>query len=105
MFGVASSPFLLNATIKHHLEGYRTSQPRLVDCLSEATYVDDVVFRAASLREAFSLYEEAKPKFKQGGFNLRKFISNDQGLQAEIDDAEARLVPTLSKEGDWYNQL
>ena len=72
VFRVAFSPFLLNATIKHHLERYRTSQPQLVDRLLEATCVDDVVFRAASPKEW-----KAKAIFKQGGFNLRKFISND----------------------------
>ena len=56
VFGVSSSPFLLNATVKYHLEGYRSSKPDLVEILSHSTYVDDVVAGADSEREAFRLY-------------------------------------------------
>lgn len=42
VFGVASSPFLLNATIQHHLEKYRASHSRLVSRLVGSTYIDDI---------------------------------------------------------------
>ena len=55
VFGVSSSPFLLNATIKHHLETYRSSKPDLVESLSRLTYVDDIVAGADSEEDAFRL--------------------------------------------------
>ena len=43
---------------------------------------------ADSEEEAFELYIQAKEIFRQGGFNLRKFLSNSQPLQTKIDLAE-----------------
>ena len=87
VFGVASSPFLLNGTIRHHLEGYRASLSCLVDLLVESIYVDDVVYGAHSPEEAFDFYENSKSILQEGGFNLRKFVTNDLALQGMIDEA------------------
>ena len=43
VFGISASPFLLNATIKHHIEGHAASQPEVVRLLAQSIYVDDVV--------------------------------------------------------------
>ena len=55
VFGVSSGPFLLNATIKHHLEAYRSSNPKIVESLSHSTYVDDIVAGVNSEDDAFTL--------------------------------------------------
>ncbi len=43
VFGVSSSPFLLNATIKFHLEGYLESNEDTIRWLLQSTYVNDIV--------------------------------------------------------------
>ena len=53
MFGVSSSPFLLNATIKHHVERYCSSHPEVVRALMQSIYVDDVVCGVNSENEAW----------------------------------------------------
>ena len=88
VFGVSSSPFLLNATVKYHLEHYLDSNKSTVKRLLRFTYVDDIISGAASDEEAFALYSQAKEIFSQGGLNLRKFQSNSQPLQTKIDAAE-----------------
>ena len=39
-FGVASSPFLLNATVRNHIEQFQESNPVAVDKLLRSIYVD-----------------------------------------------------------------
>ena len=56
VFGVSASPFLLNATIKHHIEGYAASQPENVRLLAQSIYVDDVVCGADREQEAYMVY-------------------------------------------------
>ena len=48
IFGVSSSPFLLNATIKFHLEHYLESNEDTVQKLLRSTYVDDIITGADS---------------------------------------------------------
>ena len=42
VFGVSSSPFLLNATVKHHIERYKEADPEFVEKFLRSIYVDDL---------------------------------------------------------------
>lgn len=88
VFGVSSSPFLLNAMLQHHLNLYSNTHPELVEQLSKSTYVDDMICGARDTESAYQLYRESKAVLKEGGFNLRKFVTNVTRLQQRIDDEE-----------------
>ena len=70
VFGVSSSPFLLNATVRHHLELHSEMHGDLVSKVLRSIYVDDIV---ASSQSDYRLYTGAKALLKTGAFNLRKF--------------------------------
>ena len=89
VFGVSPSPFLLNATIRHHIEKYQISHPELVKVLMQSIYVDDVVFGADTEEDARALYASSKELLRYGSFNLRKFVTNSPSLQKLIDANEA----------------
>ena len=88
-FGVTSSPFLLNATLQHHLQTFRSAYPKRVQKLSQSLYVDDVASGSETEADVYQLYEEAKTILKEVGFNLRKFHTNSTTLQEAIDTTEA----------------
>ncbi len=62
VFGVSSSPFLLNATIRFHLEKYLESNGSLVRHLLDSTYVDDIISGGDTEDEVFRLYAESLPR-------------------------------------------
>ena len=93
VFGVSSSPFLLNATIRFHLERYMESDASTVQTLLQSTYVDDIITGTESEEAAFDLYTRAKGIFRAGGFNLRKFVTSSSNLQQRIDCAEGIQHP------------
>ena len=88
VFGVSASPFLLNATIRFHLERNLNTNKTVVNRLLHSTYVDDIVSGANTKEEAFNLYAVAKAIFLKGGFNLRKFLTNSKNLQRQINQQE-----------------
>ena len=69
VFGVSSSPFLLNAIIKHHMEQYGTEYPELVNLFMRSIYVDDVSCGADNEDTAFELCMKSKEILAEGGFN------------------------------------
>jgi hypothetical protein len=80
-FGCKTSPFILSATIKHHIEKFRVNKPKSVEMLNSALYVDDLYFGANSVSEALELSSDAVAILKSGGFNLRKLRSNNSELE------------------------
>ena len=75
-FGLRSSPFILAATLKHHLE-HSDIDPLLVTRILDLFYVDDWVASFKSREEGLELLRLAIQYLKQAGFNLCKINSND----------------------------
>ena len=80
VFGISSSPFLLNATIQHHIKKYLASQPVLVKKIQESIYVDDVVGGDDVEECAYNFYKGAQRLLRGGSFNLQKFVTNSPSL-------------------------
>ena len=94
VFGVSSSPYLLNSTIQHHLMQYSSLQPDIVTKLLESFYVDDLVCGGNNEDEAQRHYIFARDALRHASFNLRKFITNSHILR----DRVKREEPHLSKD-------
>ena len=56
VFGVNSSPFILNAVLRHHIEFFKDSDPEFVKKLLQSFFVDDLVTGMDSTENAFKLY-------------------------------------------------
>ena len=102
VFGVSSSPFLLNATIKHHMDKYRHTDQVFVDKFLPSIYVDNVSFGADTAEAGYELYLKSIRYLREGGFYLRKFTSNHPVLQQRVDEQEhdnaSRTTSDNSKE-------
>ena len=55
-------------------------------------YVDDVVTGEGDKEQAYDLYLKSKDILKEGGFNLRKFVTNAPSLQLRFDKQEKQPV-------------
>ena len=90
VFGVNSSPFLLNAVIRYHLDKLKETDPGLAIKLSENFFVDDLYAGAESLQASKELYEKAKGTMLQAGLKLRKWKSNNEELREHIQNIESQ---------------
>jgi len=91
VFGVSSSPFLLNATIKHHIERYKDADPEFVERFLRSIYVDDLRSGVPEINAAYELYLKSKLRLAEGGFNLRTFVSNCPELTRRIQCNESSI--------------
>jgi len=77
-FGINCSPFLLSATIRHHLAlcppSFVTSE------LADNLYVDDFLSGADTESEARALFTEANRVMDKAGMRLAKWSSNDSSV-------------------------
>ena len=84
VFRVSSSPFLLNATINRLMMKYAMVYPEFVETFMKSIYVDDISYGAEDDDAAFDLYLKSKTTLAEGGFNLRKFVTNSASLNQRI---------------------
>ena len=89
LFGLTCSPALLAETIRHHVEKYSEANPEVVEILNRL-YADDLSCGTDDPQKALEIYKRCKEIMKQGGFNLRKWNSNDKTLLKEINGMEGK---------------
>ncbi|UYV65880.1 hypothetical protein LAZ67_3005787 [Cordylochernes scorpioides] len=97
VFGVTSSPFLLAATLKLHLEQYEREVISLLKCM----YMDNCVNSVTSLEEALVFQQQSIDLLSPAGFNLREWqmggpsISLDRENNAEIENQTHKLTKRI----------
>ena len=94
VFGLVSSPFILNATSRNYLLKYEGEDPQFVNDVHNSLYVDDYASGKNSVPDAFEHYLKLKQRFREGGFNMRKWASNSAELSEMIEKAEQDLIQT-----------
>ena len=90
VFGVTSSPFLLNATLLKHITSYEREDPEFVNRMLRSLYVDDLSLSLEDVDKAFELYLKSRKRMAQGGFNLRKWLTNSRPLMKKIKEMESQ---------------
>ncbi|XP_074658631.1 uncharacterized protein LOC141911540 [Tubulanus polymorphus] len=87
VFGVTSSPYLLNATLKFHMESHEDQ--KFAEKFLQSAYVDDTSSSFDTVGESFEFYRETKSYLKKAGFNWRKIHTNSVQLRDLILQQEA----------------
>ena len=82
-FGVEASPFMLGATIEHHLDQQPAEFESTVNELQENTYVDNVMTTGSDRAELVKFKQEATKILESGMFPLHKWESNIEELESE----------------------
>ena len=77
IFGAGPSPFLLNATLHHHLKKYDTD-PAFVKQVLKSLYCDDFIGGADTPEELLELKTKLEQRLKDAKFEMHKWKTNDQ---------------------------
>ena len=97
VFGLTSSPFLLNGTIKIHVSKY-LPVPHYTDVVKKLIlnlYVDDSTNSFDTVETAMEFYEKSKSCLKEANFDLRKWATNSFELKKFIDSNENKSRPEM----------
>ncbi|GFY79061.1 integrase catalytic domain-containing protein [Trichonephila inaurata madagascariensis] len=86
LFGISSSPFLLSATIKHHLKKYLEKYTDTVNFLNENIYVDDIIGSQPFVNQALTITLEATKIFEDANISVHKWQTNSKSLHKAWQD-------------------
>ena len=89
LFGLNCSPFLLTATLRHHLARYSSVHPDIVKRVVRSLYVDDLLSGGTNAKSTSAFYLTAKAIFNSGAFRMHKFVTNDNELKRLVAKSES----------------
>ncbi|XP_044766279.1 uncharacterized protein LOC123322398 [Coccinella septempunctata] len=87
VFGVTTSPFLANRTLKELVKDEGAKYPLAARALNEQTFVDDILTGAKSKSEVLELKNQLIDLMKAGGFNLGKWASSNNDVVGDLTES------------------
>ena len=98
VFLVTSSPCLLNATLHKHISSFEREDPEFVSQNLCSLYVNDLILSLEDVDKAYRLYIKSRERMTQGGFNLRKWLTNSRLLVKKIQGMESQKEISIQTE-------
>uniref|UniRef100_A0A914DSB9 Integrase catalytic domain-containing protein n=1 Tax=Acrobeloides nanus TaxID=290746 RepID=A0A914DSB9_9BILA len=93
-FGIVCSPYLLNGTVRKHLEEINT--PLALE-IRNNIYADNVILDTLNEEDALEIYRQSKAIFKSAGMNMREYLSSIPGVTEKIPEEDQTKNPTNPK--------
>ena len=90
LFGAFLSPFLLGATLRHHLD--KKKDDWVAKDLKNSMYVDDVLSGASNVDDAEHYYRHSRQLSSSAGMNLRQWTTNSSKLKEKL--VAENTIPT-----------
>ena len=90
-FSLSSSPFLLNATLKHHILKYEHKGPDFAPRLFQSLFVNDITTGDRDDNGAYQLYVKTKSRLAEGGLNVRIFVFISNNFVCKVEENERLL--------------
>lgn len=83
IFGAIAAPFMLNATIKHHLKKHNSNLAKEIEL---NTYVDNIFLGADTAQKAIEKQQKAEIIFNECSMPLREYASNSEEVMKNIPE-------------------
>ena len=82
-FGAEASPFVLGATLQHHLGNQPSEYQDTVDALKKNTYEDNLMHGGEDLNSLVKFKDESSLILESGEFSVHKWESNVESLESK----------------------
>jgi len=92
VFGLASSPFILQAVIRHHLNKF--GDDLCSQTIKDGLYVDNLFYTGNDPTVLLSMFRDTYDRMVQGGFQLRSWSSNSSEV-SEVFESEGVQSPAV----------
>ena len=88
IFGGVWCACIATYAMRRTLQDQKIEDDVVCDIINRSFYVDDCLTSFSSVDEAKKVVEDVKQVLNTGGFNLTKFVTNDEGVLLEIDEED-----------------
>ncbi|XP_065087242.1 uncharacterized protein LOC135708976 [Ochlerotatus camptorhynchus] len=99
-YGTASAPFLATRVLQQLADDEQHDFPEAAGILRKDFYVDDLFSGADTVEEAITLQKQLESLLGRGGFELRKWASNEEAVLEDVPQDNRALKTSVDLDRD-----